>query len=631
MKNKLAKLVAAVVCLFLVSISALAQVKIRNLPDDSSPIDRDYIPVDKVSPGPLVTVKSTRGSIRSGLLPLTGGTLTGDLIFSGNTKFTMANGIYTPACCGITPVIASTTGSTLVGATNEGLRTSMFSFFDTRTSATDGAIMTMDVIQTSHSSTIIRTGLHVKVYTEPDNGGDTSGILVAQTGGGSGLSVYKLHNLRPTGFTNYSSSIQGAAEFGTGDQSFAGLFISGSQLGGANTDRSHSIQARIDNSVSDGIIINPQNGTFDSRYGLVVATPQINSAPINIKAALLLNGKMSLGAMSTPDSRFTVNDNASSTPPAPFSGSSVHIVGTDSTSLRLTVDSFAANNSIDFRRANGTAASPSALLANDVINQEGISGYGATGYAAGARVAIRSTAGENWTDTAQGAYLSIFTTPLLSATAAEVFRLDTNGNLLLGPSLAAGTSAKGVIGLSNQTAPTSSPANMVQLFSQTLSGSDANLFVRNEAGTGGNERISGLRKRVSTQFDATSTTTLANVTGLTFNVEAGKPYGFSATIFTTSNVAGGVKLAIGGTATATSIIYKGESDNGGTITDTRVTSLGSVVCAVTAATVEDCEIKGTILVNAAGTITVQFAQNVSNGTASSVLVGSRFYLEPLSN
>lgn len=134
------------------------------------------------------------------------------------------------------------------------------------------------------------------------------------------------------------------------------------------------------------------------------------------------------------------------------------------------------------------------------------------------------------------------------------------------------------------------------------------------------------QSRVSTQFDKTSDTTLANVTGLTATVVAGKFYRFEATLYTSSNVAGGVKAAIAGTATATAIVYEGITTDAGLSTQTRATALATAVGAVTAVTAGYIRITGTIQVNAAGTLTVQFAQNASNGTASSVLVGSTFVL-----
>jgi hypothetical protein len=135
----------------------------------------------------------------------------------------------------------------------------------------------------------------------------------------------------------------------------------------------------------------------------------------------------------------------------------------------------------------------------------------------------------------------------------------------------------------------------------------------------------GLSSRVSTQFDKTSSTVLANVTGLTATVTAGRTYAFEAILFTTSNSAGGVQFAIAGTATATAVIYEALVFNAAAISaQTRATALAAAVGGVTAVTVAKARIVGTITVNAGGTLTVQFAQNASNAAASSVLVGSIF-------
>jgi len=140
------------------------------------------------------------------------------------------------------------------------------------------------------------------------------------------------------------------------------------------------------------------------------------------------------------------------------------------------------------------------------------------------------------------------------------------------------------------------------------------------------------QKRVSTQFNKTSDATLANVTGLSVSVEASKTYYFEATLFTASDVAGGVKFAIGGSATATSIIYEANITNAGaTVTPgtARATALATTVGDATAVTAAKVKITGTITVANAGTLTVQFAQNASNGTASSVLVGSNFIVNQI--
>jgi hypothetical protein len=132
----------------------------------------------------------------------------------------------------------------------------------------------------------------------------------------------------------------------------------------------------------------------------------------------------------------------------------------------------------------------------------------------------------------------------------------------------------------------------------------------------------GLRV-LSTQYDSVASTTLQDLTGLSFSVEASTTYVFVARLYTTSNVAGGVKASINGTATATSIIYDGITLSGGVTTQTRGTALNATVGAVTAVTAAYIEIRGTIVVNAAGTLLVRFANNVATGT-SSVLVGSSF-------
>lgn len=129
--------------------------------------------------------------------------------------------------------------------------------------------------------------------------------------------------------------------------------------------------------------------------------------------------------------------------------------------------------------------------------------------------------------------------------------------------------------------------------------------------------------RVSTQYD-NATTTLGNITGLATTVKAGLTYEFEAILYTTSNIAGGVKFAIAGTATATAIIYEAIAIDSAALTEpvqTRATALATAVISTTAVTVAYVRITGTITVNAAGTLTVQAAANAAVGTTS-VLVGS---------
>lgn len=136
--------------------------------------------------------------------------------------------------------------------------------------------------------------------------------------------------------------------------------------------------------------------------------------------------------------------------------------------------------------------------------------------------------------------------------------------------------------------------------------------------------------RNSAQFDKTNDTALATITGLSVDMSAGQVYEFEATLFVNANVAGGTKYCIDGTCTATAIIYEVMLLEDATLAYTiasRQTALGGVGVGQTGTTAGICKIKGSITVNAAGTLTVQFAQNAANANPSSVLVGSQFKLE----
>jgi hypothetical protein len=128
--------------------------------------------------------------------------------------------------------------------------------------------------------------------------------------------------------------------------------------------------------------------------------------------------------------KFIVNSNSSSLPPN-VSGYTVageiwnfQLGMPNNTPGGMGIDTFGTGNTIafgvfDFRRANGTAASPTALKSGDLIGVIGGLGYGATGYSGG-QAQIRWLAAENWSDTAQGEYFDFLATPAGSAGAAGV-------------------------------------------------------------------------------------------------------------------------------------------------------------------------------------------------------------------
>ena len=110
----------------------------------------------------------------------------------------------------------------------------------------------------------------------------------------------------------------------------------------------------------------------------------------------------------------------------------IHVAGiVDPTSLTFDSYGTVASNIIG-RRAEGTVGSPSHFLTDDALLVLNGRGYGATGFSNASRAAIRLNAAENWTDTAQGAYIRFETTPNGSTTRAERMRITDSGNVGIG-------------------------------------------------------------------------------------------------------------------------------------------------------------------------------------------------------
>ena len=129
--------------------------------------------------------------------------------------------------------------------------------------------------------------------------------------------------------------------------------------------------------------------------------------------------------------------------------------------------------------------------------------------------------------------------------------------------------------------------------------------------------------RTTAAFDKTSDTALENIPLLTVNVAAGGNYRFEAWLHCTSNASGGVKATIAGTCTAGAIIFDGLMNYATTDVQVRTVALAAACIATTAATPSpSIRIIGLISVANAGTLTVQFAQNASFATKSTVNIGS---------
>jgi hypothetical protein len=142
------------------------------------------------------------------------------------------------------------------------------------------------------------------------------------------------------------------------------------------------------------------------------------------------NDFLGLGTAS-PDTRLTITAPTQTAVTAGTlpAGTDLHIVGADSAITRITQDAFGTGNYPAYtgRAARGTAAAPTASQAGDVLSQYGGRGRGATDYSSTSVARIDLEAAENFTDTAQGSFISLHTTALGAASPVERFRVGPAG------------------------------------------------------------------------------------------------------------------------------------------------------------------------------------------------------------
>lgn len=131
--------------------------------------------------------------------------------------------------------------------------------------------------------------------------------------------------------------------------------------------------------------------------------------------------------------------------------------------------------------------------------------------------------------------------------------------------------------------------------------------------------------RVTSHFEKTNSTAKSTVTGLSKTLISGNSYTFKFYGWLEAGAVGGIKIGMGGTAGFSDVMWHIRVlDDAGT---NRIESLAANLTSdFTRAgeTTYYCEIWGSIVCNSAGTLVVEFAQSVSNGTASRVVKGSFF-------
>ncbi len=109
----------------------------------------------------------------------------------------------------------------------------------------------------------------------------------------------------------------------------------------------------------------------------------------------------------------------------------LHVIRDGSAAHLAYFDNYGKTANTRWRRANGTIATPTALLSGDLIGNFGFGGYTGSAFSASA-VAIKVSATENWSATAIGAAITFFTTPNGSVTSAERMIIDQDGKVGIG-------------------------------------------------------------------------------------------------------------------------------------------------------------------------------------------------------
>jgi len=163
-----------------------------------------------------------------------------------------------------------------------------------------------------------------------------------------------------------------------------------------------------------------QNWT-DTSHGtaLTFTTTAINSTTPATRMTLDATGNLGIGTTTTPAAGILEVSNAGNT--LPFGS----ILGSSFTGAT------AAGTLFFGRKARGTSAAPTAVLAGDNLVAFLGQGYGATGFS-GTRGGMFVRAAENWTDAAQGTSLAFNTTATGTNTPATRVTISPSGDVGIG-------------------------------------------------------------------------------------------------------------------------------------------------------------------------------------------------------
>ncbi len=228
--------------------------------------------------------------------------------------------------------------------------------------------------------------------------------------------------------------------------------------------------------LQNSAFINAGTGTAGIVLNNVGANPTIFGASNAEIARFTGTGQFNIGTAVTPPAGtlLTVNSNAAACPNIAGAGETIQglFCVVDGNVAALSVVSFANFAGYNLTRANGTAALPTHLNANDLIGVLDAHGYGATGYFGGTPQ-IRFIASQNWSDTAQGSQLSFYTTPngaTAVGNADEALRLSQDQSTTIFGPFYGGTTASATLTIASTSGAGTTDSILFKTGSQTTRG-----------------------------------------------------------------------------------------------------------------------------------------------------------------
>lgn len=147
--------------------------------------------------------------------------------------------------------------------------------------------------------------------------------------------------------------------------------------------------------------------------------------------ALTVAGGLGVAGALNAAGKLTVSLNASPLS-TPLPTSVAQFGGPNGSNARLSVEAYGGAPAMDFRAASGTAASPGAVITDQLIGLFTASGHNGSAFPGGASAVIQFKAGGAWTPSSTPSYIVLRTTPVGSITPVDALLIDASGGVVVG-------------------------------------------------------------------------------------------------------------------------------------------------------------------------------------------------------